>query len=121
MSDNANYETAVSAGELLVKFNAKGTALVWNLNGSEGEKSGTFTVSDIQQNPDWYKATLTCDGDGTIDQSNVRYHFTGFTKKGRLFSGSKAPTEAGYYLQTVSTYGGSYFAWAKTRAFTITK
>lgn len=121
VSDNTNYETAVSAGELLVKFNAKGTALVWILNGSEGEKSGTFTVSDIQQNPDWYKATLTCDGDGTIDQSNVRYHFTGFTKKGRLFSGSKAPTEAGYYLQTVSTYGGSYFAWAKTRAFTITK
>lgn len=121
VSNNPNYETAVGTGELLVRLNSKGTALTWNHNGTEGKKAGTFALSDVQQNADWYTATLSVDGDTTIEQSGVRYHFTGITQKGKLFSSSKAPTEPGRYQETVRTSGGNFFAWAKTRSLVISE
>lgn len=113
VTDNKNYETGVGMGFLLVKMRLSGAKLIWNQ-----EISGKMTVEEAK-NFD-FGATLTYNGDVTVDQSGVRYLYTGFTKKWKLYSSTTTPpTEPGSYVVTVVTLGGNYLAAPITRTFTI--
>ena len=113
VTDNPNYETGVGIGFALVKMRLSGTKLTWNqsISGSlTAEQAKTFD----------FGATLSYNGDVSISQSNVRYLYTGFTSKWRLYSSTTTPpTEPGAYVMTVVTLGGDYLAAPITRAFTI--
>ena len=116
VTDNQNYETGVGIGFLLVKMHLSGSQLTWNKEIPNGkltaEQAKTFD----------FKATLSYNGDMTVDQSSVHYLYSGFTSKWRVYSSTTTPpTEPGSYVVTVCILGGNYMAAPITRSFTITK
>lgn len=115
VTDNKNYETGVGVGALLVKMHSKGTKLSWN----QSFTNGKLKASDVATFD--FGATLSCDGDVSISQSNVHYLYSGFTSKWKPYSSTKAPTEPGRYVVTVVTIGGNYQAAPITRSFQIVK
>ncbi|MDD5891386.1 MAG: hypothetical protein PUC72_02485, partial [Bacteroidales bacterium] len=69
-----------------------------------------------------FGATLSYNGDVSIDQSGVRYLYSGFTSKWKPYSSTTTPpTEPGRYVVTVCIIGGNHFALPLTRSFQITK
>lgn len=116
VTDNQNYETGVGIGFLLVKMHLSGSQLTWNKEIPNGkltaEQAKTFD----------FKATLSYNGDMTVDQSSVHYLYSGFTSKWRIYSSTTTPpSEPGSYVVTVCILGGNYMAAPITRSFTITK
>lgn len=115
VTDSKNYDTGVGIGFLLVKMHMSGAKLVWNQEISGGkltaEQAKTFD----------FGATLTYDGDATVDQSSVHYLYTGFTTKWKFYSSTTPPTEPGSYIVTVCVLGGNYLAGPSTRTFQITQ
>lgn len=116
VTDSKNYETGVGIGFLLVKMRLSGANLTWNQNISGGkltaEQAKTFD----------FGATLSYDGDTTVDQSGVHYLYSGFTSKWKVYSSTTTPpTEPGRYVVTVCILGGNYMAAPITRSFQITK
>lgn len=116
VTDNKNYETGVGMGFLLVKMRMSGVHLTWDeeINGGKltAEQAKTFD----------FGATLSYDGDTTVDQSGVHYLYSGFTSKWRIYSSTTTPpTEPGRYVVTVCILGGNYMAAPITRSFQITK
>lgn len=116
VTDNQNYETGVGIGFLLVKMRLSGSKLTWNQEIPGGkltaEQAKTFD----------FGATLSYDGDVTVNQSGVKYLYSGFTSKWRVYSSTTTPpTEPGSYVVTVCIIGGNYMAAPITRSFQITK
>ena len=116
VTDNQNYETGVGIGFLLVKMRLSGSKLTWNQEIPGGkltaEQAKTFD----------FGATLSYDGDVTVNQSGVKYLYSGFTSKWRIYSSTTTPpTEPGSYVVTVCIIGGNYMAAPITRSFQITK
>lgn len=116
ITDSKNYETGVGIGFLLVKMRLSGANLTWNKTISGGkltaEQAKTFD----------FGATLSYDGDVTVDQSGVHYLYSGFTSKWKIYSSTTTPpTEPGRYVVTVCILGGNYMATPITRSFQITK
>ena len=116
VTDNQNYETGVGIGFLLVKMRLSGSKLTWNQEIPGGkltaEQAKTFD----------FGATLSYDGDVTVSQSGVKYLYSGFTSKWRVYSSTTTPpTEPGSYVVTVCIIGGNYMAAPITRSFQITK
>lgn len=116
VTDNQNYETGVGIGFLLVKMRLSGSKLTWNQEIPGGkltaEQAKTFD----------FGATLSHDGDVTVSQSGVKYLYSGFTSKWRVYSSTTTPpTEPGSYVVTVCIIGGNYMAAPITRSFQITK
>lgn len=115
ITDNKNYNTGVGVGALLVRMHLSGVKLTWNQ-----ELGSKISAADAKTFD--FGATLSKDGDPTIDQSSVHYLYSGFTSKWRPYSSTiKAPTEPGRYSMTVVTLGGNYQAAPITRTFQITK
>ena len=57
-----------------------------------------------------------------IIQDNVRYFYTGITKRWKLYSSTTTPPrETGSYIVMVVTLGGDYLLAPITRMFTIIK
>lgn len=116
VTDSKNYETGVGIGFLLVKMRLSGANLTWNQEISGGkltaEQAKTFN----------FGATLSYNGDVTVDQSGVHYLYSGFTSKWKIYSSTTTPpTEPGRYVVTVCILGGNYMAAPITRSFQITK
>ena len=116
VTDNKNYETGVGMGFLLVKMRFSGPKLTWNQEISGGkltaEQAKTFN----------FGATLSYNGDTTVDQSGVHYLYSGMTSKWKIYSSTTTPpTEPGRYVVTVCILGGNYMAAPITRSFQITK
>ena len=116
ITDSKNYETGVGIGFLLVKMRLSGANLTWNQEISGGkltaEQAKTFN----------FGATLSYNGDVTVDQSGVHYLYSGFTSKWKIYSSTTTPpTEPGRYVVTVCILGGNYMAAPITRSFQITK
>lgn len=116
VTDNKNYETGVGMGFLLVKMRFSGPKLTWDQEISGGkltaEQAKTFN----------FGATLSYNGDTTVDQSGVHYLYSGFTSKWKIYSSTTTPpTEPGRYVVTVCILGGNYMAAPITRSFQITK
>lgn len=116
ITDSKNYETGVGIGFLLVKMRLSGANLTWNKTISGGkltaEEAKTFD----------FGATLSYNGDVTVDQSGVHYLYSGFTSKWKIYSSTTTPpTEPGRYVVTVCILGGNYMAAPITRSFQITK
>lgn len=116
VTDNKNYETGVGMGFLLVKMRFSGPKLTWDQEISGGkltaEQAKTFD----------FGATLSYNGDTTVDQSSVHYLYSGFTSKWKIYSSTTTPpTEPGRYVVTVCILGGNYMAAPITRSFQITK
>lgn len=116
VTDNKNYETGVGMGFLLVKMRMSGTHLTWN----EEMDGGKLTAEQAKSFD--FGATLSYNGDITVDQSGVHYLYSGFTSKWRIYSSTTTPpTEPGRYVVTVCILGGNYMAAPITRSFQITK
>ncbi len=116
ITDNQNYETGVGIGFLLVKMRLSGSNLTWN----QEIKGGKLTAEEAKAFD--FGATLSYNGDITVDQSSVSYLYSGFTSKWRVYSSTTTPpTEPGSYVVTVCILGGNYMAAPITRSFTITK
>ena len=116
VTDNKNYNTGVGAGVLVLKMRLSGSKLTWNETISGGkltaEKAASFD----------FGATLSYNGDVTVDQSSVHYLYSGFTSKWKPYSSTATPpTEPGRYVVTVCIIGGNHFAFPLTRSFQITK
>ncbi len=116
VTDSKNYETGVGIGFLLVKMRLSGANLTWNQEISGGkltaEQAKTFN----------FGATLSYNGDVTVDQSGVHYLYSGFTSKWKIYSSTTTPpTEPGRYVVTVCILGGNYMAAPITRSFQIIK
>ena len=116
VTDNQNYETGVGIGFLLVKMRLSGSKLTWN----EDIPGGKLTAEQAKTFD--FGATLSYDGDVTVSQSGVKYLYSGFTSKWRIYSSTTTPpTEPGSYVVTVCIIGGNYMAAPITRSFQITK
>lgn len=116
VTDSKNYETGVGIGFLLVKMRLSGANLTWNQEISGGK----LTVEEAKNFN--FGATLSYDGDPTVDQSGVHYLYSGFTSKWKIYSSTTTPpTEPGRYVVTVCILGGNYMAAPITRSFQITK
>lgn len=116
ITNNKNYETGFGMGALVVKKHYSGVKLQWNQTIPNGKISAA-DAADFD-----FGATLSYDGNRNISQSNVKYLYSGFTSKWRLYSSTTMPpTEPGRYVVTVVTLGGNYQAAPITRAFQITK
>lgn len=116
VTDSKNYETGVGIGFLLVKMRLSGCQLTWNQ-----EIEGGKLTAEQARNFD-FGATLSYDGDVSVDQSGVHYLYSGFTSKWRIYSSTTTPpTEPGRYVVTVCILGGNYMAAPITRSFQITK
>lgn len=116
VTDNKNYETGVGMGFLLVKMRMSGAHLTW-----DDEITGGKLTAEQAKTFD-FGATLSYDGDTTVDQSGVHYLYSGFTSKWRIYSSTTTPpTEPGRYVVTVCILGGNYMAAPITRSFQITK
>ena len=116
VTDSKNYETGAGVGFVLVKMRTSGSRLTWNQSISNGkltaEQAKTFD----------FGATLSYNGDVTVDQSSVHYLYSGFTSKWRIYSSTTTPpTEPGRYVVTVCILGGNHLAAPLTRSFQITK
>ena len=116
VTDNQNYETGVGIGFLLVKMRLSGSKLTWN----QEIPGGKLTAAQAKEFD--FGATLSYDGDVTVSQSGVKYLYSGFTSKWRVYSSTTTPpTEPGSYVVTVCIIGGNYMAAPITRSFQITK
>lgn len=116
VTDNKNYETGVGMGFLLVKMRMSGAHLTW-----DDEITGGKLTAEQAKTFD-FGATLSYDGDPSVDQSGVHYLYSGFTSKWRIYSSTTTPpTEPGRYVVTVCILGGNYMAAPITRSFQITK
>lgn len=116
VTDSKNYTTGVGMGFLLVRMRLSGSNLTWNMDIPGGkltaEEAKTFD----------FGATLSYNGDVSIDQSSVHYLYSGFTSSWRIYSSTTTPpTEPGRYVVTVCILGGNYMAAPITRSFQITK
>lgn len=111
ISVNDNYNMAMGMGTLLVKQNTSGTKLAWNASISK-----PLTLTEAKSFD--FGAAITSGGT-RVEEKNVRYLYTGLTKRFRLYSSSKAPTEAGSYIVTAYVIGGDNFAMPVTRTFRI--
>ena len=116
VTDNQNYETGVGIGFLLVKMRLSGSKLTWN----EDIPGGKLTAEQAKTFD--FGATLSYNGDVTVSQSGVKYLYSGFTSKWRIYSSTTTPpTEPGSYVVTVCIIGGNHMAASITRSFQITK
>ena len=116
VTDNQNYETGVGIGFLLVKMRLSGSKLTWN----QDIPGGKLTAAQAKEFD--FGATLSYNGDVTVSQSGVKYLYSGFTSKWRVYSSTTTPpTEPGRYVVTVCIIGGNYMAAPITRSFQITK
>lgn len=116
VTDNQNYETGVGIGFLLVKMRLSGSKLTWN----QEIPGGKLTAEQAKEFD--FGATLSYNGDVTVSQSGVKYLYSGFTSKWRVYSSTTTPpTEPGSYVVTVCIIGGNYMAAPITRSFQITK
>ena len=116
ITNNKNYETGVGTGMLLVKKHYSDVKLQWNQTIPNGKISAA-DAADFD-----FGATLSYDGNRNISQSNVKYLYSGFTSKWKVYSSTTTPpTEPGRYVMTVVTLGGNYQAAPITRSFQITK
>lgn len=116
VTDNKNYETGVGIGFLLVKMRLSGSKLTWN----QDIPGGKLTAAQAKEFD--FGATLSYNGDVTVSQSGVKYLYSGFTSKWRIYSSTTTPpTEPGSYVVTVCIIGGNYMAAPITRSFQITK
>ena len=71
--------------------------------------------------PTWC-GQLWCNGCGAaVRRSGVKYLYSGFTSKWRIYSSTTPPTEPGSYVVTVCIIGGNHMAAPITRSFQITK
>ena len=103
-------------GFLLVRMRLSGSNLTWNMD----IPGGKLTAEEAKAFD--FGATLSYNGDVSIDQSSVHYLYSGFTSKWRIYSSTTTPpTEPGSYVVTVCILGGNHFALPITRTFTITK
>lgn len=115
VTDNKNYETGVGMGFLLVKMRFSGPKLTW-----DQEITGKLTAEQAKTFD--FGATLSYNGDTTVDQSGVHYLYSGMTSKWKIYSSTTTPpTEPGRYVVTVCILGGNYMAAPITRSFQITK
>lgn len=112
ISADRNYEAATATGTLLIRMNTSGNKLAWNSSISGKQ----LTVSQAAAFD--FSAKMT-NGGVAVPTSNVRYLYTGLTKKFRLYSSSKAPKEPGSYVVTAYVLGGNYLAAPITRSFKI--
>ena len=116
VTDNQNYETGVGIGFLLVKMRLSGSKLTWN----QEIPGGKLTAAQAKEFD--FGATLSYNGDVTVSQSGVKYLYSGFTSKWRIYSSTTTPpTEPGSYVVTVCIIGGNHMAAPITRSFQITK
>jgi len=116
VTDNKNYNTGVGAGVLVLKMRLSGSKLTWN----EAISGGKMTAEEAASFD--FGATLSYNGDVTVDQSSVHYLYSGFTSKWKPYSSTTTPpTEPGRYVVTVCIIGGNHFAFPLTRSFQITK
>ena len=116
VTDNKNYNTGVGAGVLVLKMRLSGSKLTWN----ETISGGKLTAEEAASFD--FGATLSYNGDVTVDQSSVHYLYSGFTSKWKPYSSTATPpTEPGRYVVTVCIIGGNHFAFPLTRSFQITK
>ena len=116
ITDNANYETGVGIGMVLVKMRASGVKLTWN----QEIPGGKLTAEQAETFD--FGVKLSYNGDVTISQENVHFLYSGFTTSWKIYSSTTtAPTEPGSYVVTVVTLGGNYLAAPITRTFTITE
>ena len=116
VTDNKNYNTGVGAGVLVLKMRLSGSKLTWN----ETISGGKLTAEEAASFD--FGATLSYNGDVTVDQSSVHYLYSGFTSKWKPYSSTTTPpTEPGRYVVTVCIIGGNHFAFPLTRSFQITK
>ena len=116
VTDNQNYETGVGIGFLLVKMRLSGSKLTWN----QEIPGGKLTAAQAKEFD--FGATLSYNGDVTVSQSGVKYLYSGFTSKWRIYSSTTTPpTEPGRYVVTVCIIGGNHMAAPITRSFQITK
>ena len=115
ITDSKNYNTGFGVGILRLKMRTKGVKLNWN-----EQIQGKMTESEALEFD--FGATVSYEGNTDIVQDNVRYLYSGFTSKGKIYSSTTtAPTQAGRYVVTVVTVGGNYQAAPITRTFQITK
>lgn len=112
ISADSNYEAAQAVGTLLIRMNTSGNKLAWK-SGMSGKQ---LTVTQAKTFDFGAKVT---NGGVTVPESSIKYLYTGLTKKFRLYSSSKAPTEAGSYVVTAYVLGGNYLAAPITRTFKI--
>ena len=116
VTDNKNYNTGVGAGVLVLKMRLSGSKLTWN----ETISGGKLTAEEAASFD--FGATLSYNGDVTVDQSSVHYLYSGLTSKWKPYSSTTTPpTEPGRYVVTVCIIGGNHFAFPLTRSFQITK
>ena len=116
VTDNKNYNTGVGTGILVVKMRLIGTKLTWNQT-MPGNKLTAAQAAEFD-----FGATLSYNGDVSIDQSGVHYLYSGVTSKWKSYSSTTTPpTEPGRYVVTVCIIGGNHFASPLTRSFQITK
>ena len=103
ITDSKNYETGVGIGFLLVKMRLSGANLTWNKTISGGkltaEEAKTFD----------FGATLSYDGDVTVDQSGVHYLYSGFYQP----SGRSTPAPPRLPLSPAAMWSPSA-SWAAT-------
>ena len=117
VTDSKNYNTGVGMGFLLVRMHLSGSNLTWNMGIPNG---GKLTAEQAKAFD--FGATLSYNGDVSIDQSSVHYLYSGFTSSWRIYSSTTTPpTEPGRYVVTVCILGGNYMAAPITRSFQITK
>lgn len=117
VTDSKNYNTGVGMGFLLVRMRLSGSNLTWNMDIPNG---GKLTAEQAKAFD--FGATLSYNGDVSIDQSSVHYLYSGFTSSWRIYSSTTTPpTEPGRYVVTVCILGGNYMAAPITRSFQITK
>lgn len=112
VSTNDNYNNGYGIGACIIKARTEGVKLLWNSN-MESSKLTKEQAAEFD-----FGATLFYN-DEVVDQSNVVINFTGTTKKWRIYSSSKAPTEAGSYVVTVTPLGGNYISAPISRTFSI--
>ncbi|MEG0919702.1 MAG: hypothetical protein RSE61_07240 [Anaerovoracaceae bacterium] len=111
-----NYNTGIGVGAILVKPHYKGVKLSWN------QEIPRNRMTTKQAKEFDFGANLSYEGNKTASQESVKYLYSGFTSKWRIYSSTTTPpTEPGRYIVTVVTLGGDYQAMPITRTFKITK
>ncbi len=115
-----NHNSDLGLGMLTVKMRVTGTSIdlttVLDRKVISAEQAAEIAVGGNSA-----VAVLSCDGE-TVDQSNLRFVYSGITNKLKLYtSTSEFPTAPGRYTVTVMTVGGDYLAAPVTCSFRITK